>query len=306
MKRITALLLAAILLLSFSACGGKSGGETPSDETQEPAETAETSLCAMQFEPPEAYTLRERFTDQTANGEVSEINISFTLADGTEVAYGVLKDLDLESKIGSSDIEKTEVNGKTFYLVDSQNEYQAYTQHGSNAYGVQCTVPEGVDGPALRSEKIAAITFADAEAEIKPNDTDLFDVRYTVSEDLPLAGYGITVLENDAGEVVKKSVVWKYGDDLSDPDFRLMIRVFRNDTVENVTDADKTYEETTVGDIAYTVLKADEGKAAYDYFTQHGSDVYEIRNNGHYNGWSTVRDEASESAFEAFLNSIHF
>ena len=97
MKRITALLLAAILLLSFSACGKKSGEKTPSDKTQETAETAETSLCAMQSEPPEAYTLRERFTDQTANGEVSAINISFTLADGTEVAYGVLKDLDAET-----------------------------------------------------------------------------------------------------------------------------------------------------------------------------------------------------------------
>ena len=140
----------------------------------------------------------------------------------------------------------------------------------------------------------------------EPESTDLFDAAYTVDETLKLAGYDITVLKGADGEVKRKGVVWKYGEDLSNPDFRLLLRVFRGDTVENVISAEQEYEQKTVGDLTYTVLKTDENEAAYEYYVQHGNDVYEVRNSGRFNGMFTNRSEESVQAFEALLNSVHF
>ena len=112
----------------------------------------------------------------------------------------------------------------------------------------------------------------------------------------------------ETGYIVDGHVlVFTIGKDGDNLDFRFYVCLLKNTTLENELDSEKEYEEKTVGDITYKVLKPDEGKAAFAYYTQHGDDVYEIRNRGVSNGWFGVsRSEESEAAFEKFLNSVHF
>ena len=137
------------------------------------------------------------------------------------------------------------------------------------------------------------------------NDTDLYDISYKLDEALKVYSYSTNLTETPDGETVEKSVTWKFGEDSDNIDFRFQIAVCKNSTVKEQLKEDKEYEEKTIGTIAYTVRVPDEGKKAFEYITQHGKDVYIIRNNGK-SGWFTTRSEESEEAFEKFLNTISF
>ena len=307
MKKAFALILALVMIIGLAACGGNGGGNGGGKE-EEPAENL-GALCAVQFDPPAEYATVERFTDQTADGTVKELNMTFTLADETKICYAWAAGMDLESQIGEREVESEEINGHKVYFVDSSNQFHALLQHGADVYGVQYVLPEnaeGVDGKANLKEIVTALRFTEEAADVKAADIDLYDVTYTVDETLKLAGYGITVLKNTAGEITKKSVVWKYGEDLSDPDFRILVRVFRGQTLESVLNEGKEYEEKAVGDLTYTVLKVDEGETPYEYYIQHGDDVYEVRNNGKDSGWFSSRPEESVQAFDAFIATVNF
>jgi hypothetical protein len=278
-------------------------------------------ICAMEFDPPAAYDTVERFSDQTAEGAVKEKNISFTLADGTVIGYAWAADMDLEGQVGSRDVENEEIGDHKVYFMQSSNVYRAFFQHGADVYGVQYSLPEtdeaaegdetaesaeSTDGKALLKECVAALRFKEEAAACEAADLGLFDITCAPDETLKISGHTVTEVCSAAGELQKKSVTWKYGEDFSSPDFRLLIRVFRGETLQDLLKEDKEYEEKTVGDITYTVLKADEGTAPYEYYVQHGEDVYEIRNNGNDSGWFVSRPEESVQAFEAFVNSISF
>ena len=322
MKKTISLILALLLVIGLAACAGKtkddsdaakqsadesaSEGETDAEKAPESAaETYPTAIGALRYDLPQNIESAERIVEQTADGEVTQFTLSFTLSDKSVVGYACAKGLDLASRGSLESLETAEVNGRTYYLVKNSGEIYGYTQYGEDVYAIECAADSEENTRALLDTTIAALRYED-ETKLVPADLDLFDITYTVDKTLQLAGYNINIVTDKDGNVKEKTVMWKYGEDLSDPDFRLKICVYRNDTLENVTDEDSQYEEKTVGDITYTILHVDEYTVPYDYLVQHGDDVYEIRNSGHYTGWSTTRSTESEDAFTAFVESVRF
>lgn len=303
MKKTISLLIACLMLLSLAACGG-GAGKTEQPEPEAPMTIADdTSIYELRITPPESYESVERYTDKSGDGTIVEKDINYVLADGSKISYGCMKDLTFAELTDISKLESKEINGLTYYLLDKSGEYCAFAQKESDVYAVQYTPAEGGDG-ALLDELLAGLSFAESEEPIV-DDVDLFDITFTVDDTLPIAGTSVNVSATPAGDITRKSVMWKYGEDANDLDFRFTVIVCRNSTLENVLDAEKEFETKTVGELEYTVLKTDDD-APYDYFIQHGDDVYEIRNSGKYTGWSVSRSEESAAAFEAFINSVSF
>ncbi len=316
MKKAIALVLALLMLLGLAACGGKkdddSGKSKDTNKNKSNAEEItdapappENAVGALRFDVPENIKSVEHITEQTKDGEVTQFTVTYTFTNSFSVGYAYAKDMDLGDTGSVENLETAEVNGRSYYLVPDGNEYYAYTQAGKDAYAVMCIADSAEASKSMLDETMKTLRYENEEI-LTPAELDLFDITYTVDDTIPLAGYNINVQTDADGNVKEKSVLWKYGDNLSDPDFRIRITVYKNDTLDNVKDKDAEYEDRTVGDIAYTMLHVDENTVPYDYLVQHGSDVYEIRNAGRYTGWGTTRSTESEEAFTAFVESVRF
>ena len=303
MKKTISLLIVCLMLLSLAACGG-GAGKTEQPEPEAPMTIADdTSIYEMRITPPESYESVERYTDKSSDGAIVEKDINYNLTDGSKISYGCMKGQILAELTDISKLESKEINGITYYFLDKSGDYCAFAQKENDLYAVQYTPVEGGDG-SLLDELIAGVRYEESEEPVV-DDVDLFDIQFTVDEALPMAGTSVNVTATPAGDITRKSVMWKYGEDPSDLDFRFTVIVCRNATLESVLDAEKEFETKTVGELEYTVLKT-EDDAPYDYFIRHGEDVYEIRNSGSYSGWSVTRSEESVAAFEAFINSVSF
>ena len=313
MKKTIAFLLAAILLLSLVGCAGGQktgdGDQTTEAPTVAPTEPApltiadDTQVMQLSFKAPDAYETVERFAETDTNGTLTEKDLSYTLSDGGNVTYAWMKGQEIATVTDPSTLETKEFGGQAFKLVEKSGYYIAFAERNGDLYAVSCEPADGQDGSAMLDSTLAQVGF-DSATETSVDDIDLYGARYTVDEALPLAGISIRVTASPDGTVTKKDVAWKYGASVDELDYTLMIRVFKNAALESVLKEDKEYEQTTVGGLEYTVLKTDDD-APYEYYTQHGDDVFEIRNNGK-TGWVTTRSDASVAAFEAFLNSVSF
>ena len=316
MKKAIALVLALLMLLGLAACGGKedddSGRSKDTNKNKSNAEEItdapappENAVGALRFDVPEDIKSVEHITEQTKDGKVTQFTVTYTFTNSFSVGYAYAKDMDLGDTGSVENLETTEVNGRSYYLVFDGTEYYAYTQAGKDAYAVMYIADSAEASKSMLEETLKTLRYEEEEV-LSPADLDLYDITYTVDDSLTLAGYNITETTDADGKVTEKTVQWKYGDNLSDPDFRIRITVYKNDTLDNVTDEDAEYEDKTIGDITYTMLHVSEGYVPYDYLVQHGSDVYEIRNAGRYTGWGTTRSTESEEAFTAFVESVRF
>ena len=313
MKKVYVLLIALVMLLGLGGCSN-SGSASPtngSDSTHSEPEVKtladDTTMKGLVVVVPEGYDEVYRYVEQDMNGTIIEKDLGYTFADGKTISYALMSDTNLIETLGEDNLntlEKIERDGLTFYLYDAGEEHVAFVQYGDDAYGLDYTLP-GEENTDSFKEAINAIEFKEDNREVLINDSDLYDINYTVDSSLPLYGISNTYTENNQGQATEKSITWKFGESDANMDYRFMIRVYKNSTLEEQTDPQKTYEEKTNNDITYTVLTNDDG-APYDYFVEHNGDVYRIRNNGANNGWFTSRSEDSEKAFEAFLNTISF
>lgn len=312
MKKLLALLLALVMVAALAACSSgqpaSDGGEGAEQVTEAPVSKTiadDTSVMKMSFSAPASYENVERFFEYLADGTMYEKNIHYTLADGSEITYAYAnEEQDMVAAAESQEHETAEYAGKTFLIFNYDSAYQSFAQEGSEVFGVQYAPAEG-DGKETFDQLMGGISFTDNTETVK-DDLDLGDISFTIDNALPLFGYSTSVTETPAGDLLKKSVTWKFGEDRNNIDFRFLIRVFKNSTVEEQKKADKEYEEQEINGVTYTVLVDSGEDAPYEYMTQHGDDVYMIRNNGSNNGLWTTRSEESDAAFEAFLNTISF
>lgn len=310
MKRVYALLLSVLLIVMLAACA-PAGSDAQGADTQPQEEATEApvltvkddaSVFALQFTPPASYEKVRRFIEEDASGKIVEKNLVYTFADESELSYAYMINVTIGDYLDLDTMESKEVDGGTFYYRDDSGDAQAFLQMGEDVYGIQyAKCPDMETFEAL----LDSITFSDS-ADTLGHDRDLFDINYTIDDSLPLWGYTSNITETPAGELIQKEVTWLFGKEMDDLDFRFMIRVYKNKTIEELKKEDKLYEEATVNDIAYTVLASEDDDPPYEYYTQHGDDVYEIRNSGSNTGWYTVRSDESYTAFDAFLNTISF
>ena len=131
------------------------------------------------------------------------------------------------------------------------------------------------------------------------------DIEYKFDESWNNTEYTIRNTENVEGEIIEKQVMWYFGKDKDNTDFRFMIRIHKNQKLEDVLKEDSEYIDKEVAGIQYKALKTDEA-SEYVYYTEHNDDVYEIRNAGTISLWWTNRSDESRTAFDTFLNSISF
>ena len=303
LKKLIIIFLTVLMVMTMSGCSGSSNGNGGSDEPEKIKKIADdTSTNLLSFSAPEKFDKAERFIEQSVDGEIIEKDITFYFNDGTELTYAYAKDQSLEGLIDLDSLEKIENGDDVFYVYVSGSSYVAFAMKDNDLYAVKYALLDGQSRDPF-DEAVKAVSFKDNGPMIT-NDLDLGGISYTIDPSLNVYKLVTNMTEDPDGNQLEKYVLWKYGQSDDEMDFRFLIRVFRNSTVEDQKKQDKEYEERTVNGISYTVL-CDEGNP-YIYYTQHGDDVYEIRNSGKSNGWFTSRSEESYTAFEAFVNSISF
>ena len=319
MKKLIAFVMVGLLLLSFAGCGG-SGGNSDGGQKKPLTIADDRSIFEMRITAPEGFTSIERYTDQDKDGGILERDLNFTLADGGKISYGCMRGQILSELTDISALETKEVNGVTYYIVERGDESAAFAQRENDLYAVQYTPAEepedaeteedAEDTEAAATEEtagmdnaLAAIRFEESETPAA-DDTALYALSLSL-EGLTVAGSTVNVIATAEGEITEKSVIWKFGEDAVSPDFRIYTRVFRGKALADALKEGKEYETKTVGDREYSVLVTDD-ETPYEYYTQYGDDVYEIRNNGNNNGWFVDRTEESVAAFEKVLATVTF
>ena len=277
MKKILCLLLAGVMIFAISSCSGSgenSGGSEPAaTEALKPQKIAEdTTAVNMSFTPPEGYDTVSRHLEYAADGSVIDKSFSYKFSDKSEVMIGYSKGKKITGEIPQRYLDKAEnvkYGGKSFLIVTQDKTLMGVCQDGDVIYGI-------------------GWSFADAVDRNKFNKI-------------------MEGIETSNGEAVDKSLTWRYGKDKDNIDFRLMIQVFKNTTVEKELPKDYKTGEVEMGGIKYTAVY-DTGTAEkpFAYYTQHGSDVYQIRNMGKSGGWSVTRSDESYKALENLMKTVSF
>lgn len=300
MKKLLTILIMVLLLCACSGGGNNGGGK------QEDLAKA-NKVGYMEFVPEETYSNLNSYTEHKADGTLIEKDIIYTRENGIVVGYAVTPDTVLSELGDLSQFDTIEVNGETYYTYTSGNQLVAMYQKDRELYAVELDLSNTAENHEENELEnlVATVKFTD-KADYTLNSMDMFDINYTVDSSLPIASIAINIDQDADGNVTEKAITWKYGQDSDNLDFRFVVRVYRNQTLEDVLDADSTYLDETINGIDYKVFDTTEDHP-YNYYTQHGNDVYQIRNNGVSSGWLGVdRSEESWTALSNFLNSISF
>ena len=320
MKKIVSLLLAGLMLFALASCfgsGDKSGAQdSPSDSTETVATEApapqkiseDTTAVNMSFTPPEGYDTVNRHFEYAADGSVVDKSFSYTFADKSEVIIGYAKGKQITDEIPQrylDDAEIIEYSGKSFYIVTQGSTIMGVCQDDVVVYGIGWSFTDEIDRDAF-DQLMHGISFID-DIEVGENGDDLYDIRYTLDSSLNVVSVTNSLTETPDGEAVDKSITWYFGEDKDNLDFRLMIKVFRNSTVEKELPEDYRTGEIELGGITYTAIyDSDTAEKPFAYYTQYGSDVYQIRNMGVSGIWSVTRSDESYEALEKLMSTVSF
>lgn len=319
MKKIFAFLLAALMIFTLAACADSSqnqGGSDTADNTVPAATEApapqkiadDTTAVTLSFIPPEGYDTVTRHYEYVADGSVIDKTFTYTFADKSEVIIGHTKGKEVTDEIPQSYLDDAEIidySGKSFYVITKGSTVMGVCQDDDVVYGIGWSFADEVDRDAFDA-LMNSISFTD-NAEVGENGDDLYDIRYTLDSSLNVVSINNNLTETPDGDTVDKSITWYYGEDADALDFRLMIKVFKNSAVEEEISDDYRTGELELGGVTYTVLyEEDDSEKPFAYYTQHGADVYQIRNMGVSGFWSTDRSDESYEALEKLMNTVSF
>lgn len=315
MKKLLALMIAALIILSLAACGGTrssdNGGNTA--EPTEPADlhiSDDTDVLDMKITPPKAYATVCRSLDKLGDGTVFEKNLGYTFDDGSELTFatstGVTEDQigQIKSAIGEDKIETREAAGKSFFVFEYGSEWYAINQTDDVTYGIQYKLAEGSEDSAVFDKALEGVSFTDNKTS-EINEEGLGDISYTLDSALNVASCYDDLEETSDGEMKSKAYTWRFGKDKDNIDFRFVIRVEKGKKLEDELDEKKTYDEKEIGGLTWTAFNNGDGEY-YDYYIQHGGDVYIVKNIGVSTGWGTTRSDESFEAFGKLMDSISF
>lgn len=310
LKRVVTIGLAALTVLSFAACAGSGQGEGGGSKAEEtvapttiPTVAQDTTVNKLSFTAPEGYATVDRFIEKTSDGKVTEKDITYKFADDSKLVYACMAGLNLSDEIPLDKTTLEEYNGETYNIYESGKSRNAFIQKGEDAYVVSYDFAEKIDKEAF-DKLMADVKFSESGEMVDNNNVQLDSIQYTLDSALNVYSTVSNLTQTPAGDTTEKRLVWKFGKDKDNEDFSFTINQYNNTTVEQQKKEDKEYEQKQVGDITYTV-RVDGDKKPYEYFVQHGSDVYRIWNGGK-SGFVTTRSEECEAAFEKFVNSVSF
>lgn len=319
MKKAITLILALLLMLSVVACSGSdngSGGSGSADKEEVAATEGsaaktladETTAVSLSFTPPKGYDTVNCHIEKKADGTIVDKSFTYTFADESEVDIGYTKGKQITDEIPQSYLDKAEsaeYAGKPFSIITEGKTIMSLCQDGDVIYGVGYTFADEIDKDAFEKlMKGISITEKDEVVEI---DEDLFDINYTLDKSLNQVAVSSSRTEKPDGTLVDKSLIWFYGKDYDNVDFRLMIKVYKNTTVEKELPKDYRTEKVEIGGVTYTAIyDTDTSESPFAYYTQQGDDVYQIRNMGVSSSWSTKRSDESYAALKNLMNTVSF
>ena len=312
MKKLIALLLITVIAFTVVSCSGSGKAKIADD----------TSVMAMSFTAPEGYKTVGRGTDvKSSDGSLTEKDIVYDFEDGTHVMFAYAPDQKLTDELDLSTLETKEAGGVTFYLQTYSSVTYAYAQYGDDVYGVALKGADSNSESSTESSSenksgltlddvLKGITFTETtETKVNENVEDFGDLTYAIDESLFVNSVTCAMIEKPDGTLVSKSDTWSLGSEEGKTNYRFSIVMLKDTTVDEKIQDFKdsgSYEmgEKTINDITYTTVKYSSEAGPLSYYVQHGSDVYQINNNGISNGLWTTRSEESFTVFETFLNSI--
>lgn len=317
MKKIIAILTAAMMITSLAACAN-SGGSSASEGSGESSAVQPTEAPAlakiaddadimnMKITPPTGYKTVERFISKASDGKYLEKSLTYEFEDKSQIILGYTANHKVEDEMNIDDAETIEQGGVTYYLMENSSTIAGLAQVGSDIYGVGYSFAESADKEAY-NKLLSGVSFNSNTSTVEDND-DMFDINYTLDSTLAQCSSAVTQTETSDGTLVKKTVSWCYGEDPDKYDYKLLVRVYKDTTIEEINkDSSSEFTQETVNGITYTVQKpSSDDKKPFSYLTQHGTDVYQLRNNGDGGSWVVNRSEESEAAFEKLLNSVSF
>lgn len=317
MKKIIAWILAVLTAFALTACsGGSDSGENPfggtilngsgADATEEPVKPRtvadDDSVLSMCFTPLTEFESVNRLVGVDAAGNVTTKEIEYTLKDNANISFNVIAGHQLTEIMDPAAAETMEGGGVTFYLKSAGIYLYAFTQRGDLVYAVIDKDPSG-EHPRME-EAMKTLRFTDTtDTELNEDTGDLYDIRYSFDSTWKVAATTSALEEDKDAQVICKACEWSIGLEEGQIDFDFSIYVYRGQSLTDALSADQEYTEQTVNGINYLVVS---DLQSYSCYTQHGSDVYCIRNNGVSNGMWNNRSEASNEAFDKLLNSISF
>lgn len=318
MKRTIVLLLAALMILALVACGGtvKESDDTAAPASEKPVEPAppapakiadDSSVIGMSYIAPTGYETVDRFYEYLADGTMTQKSMTYNFENDDSLMFGYTLGENLTDAVPQSALdgaEKKDIGGKSFYVISQGKSIIAAEQEGDVVYGIGYDFAESADR-AKFDEIAAGVNFADTGAPVENSD-DLYNIRFKTESAGHVCKMSNTLTEKPDGTTVKKSIMWYFGADKDNVDYRFVIRVFKNSTVEEQLDPENTYDDVEINGVSYKGYKSSYDDHYIEYFTRYGDDVYQIRNNGVSSGWFVDRSEESHTAFDAFINSVSF
>ena len=297
MKKIVLLFLSVMMALCLCACSGKGGSGGGSGKVKKVVD--DTSVMGMSFTCPDNYESVERYSELDKTGKLIEKDITYNLPDEKVLGYAFSSGVDLASMLDLSTLDSVEQGGQTCYFYPYGDNTYVFIPVGEDLYAVEYTG----DIEELK-EFMKSISFTDAKDTIT-DDTELGDIAYQFEDEDKVCSHSVRVVENKSGEIERKNVQYYFGEDDDNLEYRIYFCLHKNAKIEELTDPDKTYEEREINGITYTAHISDSYDKPYNYYTQHGNDVYQIANNGT-SGWFVNRSDESFEALEAILNTVSF
>lgn len=298
MKKVCKLFLVLLIALVVFGCSSN-GGNTPIKSKKI---IEDVDLMKLHFEAPETYDSVDRYCDYLADGTLYEKDINIYFSNDDSISFAYLPNIDLNDLTDTSGLDKIEHDGKDIYLIESSDSKYGFVQIDNDLYGISYQITDE-NNPSF-DQIVEGIKYTD-NSELILDDIDLEDIEYKFDESWNNTEYTIRNTENVEGEIIKKQVTWYFGKDKDNTDFSFMIRIHKNQKLEDVLNEDNEYIDKEVAGIQYKALKTDEA-SEYVYYTEHNNDVYEIRNAGTISLWWANRSDESRVAFDTFLNSISF
>ena len=328
MKKLFAIIISAAMIISLAACSEQSGSS--SDQSSKESTVEETTqasekntgvkviddhaVAGMEFTPPKSYSNANRNVVESLSGSVIEKDMIYILNDESVLKVIVMAGTKLDDLINTDDYkDKVEQDGVTFHTTKAERYASAYTEKDGCSYIINFTGSSDTPSYEEYDALLKSVHFT-GETETAMNDFDMYDIVFKNDSSDSMLGYTIAVQEDPKGEIMTKSVTSNYGDDTSGLEYSIRVKIFRNRTIDDVLSEVYTKssvpetEKKTVNGTEYTtaIPKADSGETkSHAYYTQHGSDVYAVYNDGG-GVYEITRTDESWAAFEEFLDSISF
>ncbi len=258
--------------------------------------------------PPEDYKYSSMRVIIDKDGIQHDKQVEYRTGSGNALSYYVIYGYKLaDLGIDLAGLEKVDQAGHTFYIYQEHDDYYALTEDGDLIYVILYEpLIKGDDAPFR--DALSQVAFTEG-AENPKYSTTLYDLTYSIPDGLPFCGYAISIsADKETNKVTEKSLTLIFGKDTTSYDYSIIMNAYFDSTIDFQAGDLSEYEIKAIGDNTFNAKLPDDDETynSSTYFTQHGNDVYRIRDNGKQSSWLYERSDESAAAFDKFIETVGF